>query len=253
MRYSWAWLVLALACRAETSCRPQAPCYSEAGIVNAASYKPNLAPFTWASIYGTNLAYVTQDRSTEESPGVGGVDVFVNGQPAMVSYVSPLQVNFLLPGWVAAPQATIQVVREGTAGPAVLAGLDDSAPALFQMDAERVVGVHLDWTLVTRAVPARAGELIVVYATGLGPFESPLEDWEIPRVANPIRRRAEFSVLLDGEPLEQERVPYAGAAPFYIGLYQINVRLPDRLGKDPEIRILLGEHLSPAGLHLIVE
>lgn len=252
MRRCCPWILLALACRAQT-CDPQAPCYPAAGIVNAASNQPALAAFTWVSIYGTNLSSVTRVRSAEQSLGIGGVDVLVGGLPALVSYVSPLQVNFLVPASVAAPQATIRVMREGSRGPAVPVALGDSAPALFQMDAERVVAVHADWTLVTRAEPARAGELIVLYATGLGPFEWPLEDWEIPRAANWILRRAEFVVLLDGEPVSQPRVAYVGAAPYYLGLYQINLVLPERLGHDPEIRILLGSHPSPAGLHLYTE
>jgi uncharacterized protein (TIGR03437 family) len=45
-----------------------------------------------------------------------------------------------------------------------------------------------------------------------------------------------------------ERIGYAGVAPGWGGLYQINVRLPDVAGVKPEIRIAVGDEASPAEL-----
>jgi uncharacterized protein (TIGR03437 family) len=237
---------------ADAACKPQAPCYSDASIVNAASNLPGIAAFTWVSLYGSNLSYTTRGRTEGDAlPGIGGVNVLVNGQAAFMSYVSPLQVNFLMPMGLGLPHATVQIAREGMAGPAITVPLDDAAPALFQMDEKTAVAAHTDWTVVTRESPARAGQFVTVYATGLGQFEIPLDDLEIPQTANPIRHRAEVKLLLNGEPVPDERVTYVGAAPYFIGVYQINIKLPDSLSEDPEIQVKLGDRISREGVHLI--
>jgi uncharacterized protein (TIGR03437 family) len=224
--------------------------------VNAASNLPDpLASFTWVTLHGTALSNIARARTPEDVlPGFGGVDVLVNYVPALLCFVSPTQVTFLLPPGITTPEATIRVTRWGTAGPLVKLPLSDSSPALFQMDQNTVVAAHPDWTVVTAKSPAHGGEYAILYATGLGPFVQPLDDTEAPpKWANPIQRRPEFTLLLDGVPVEDRLVEYAGAAPLLIGLYQINLKLPEKVNKNPEIRIGLGQRLSPPGVHLIVQ
>jgi uncharacterized protein (TIGR03437 family) len=58
-------------------------------------------------------------------------------------------------------------------------------------------------------------------------------------------------VLLDEQPLSAGSVLYAGITPGYPGLYQINIRLPETIGKsDPELRVLLEEQSSQRSLVL---
>ena len=222
--------------------------------MNAASNLPGpLAAFTFASIYGERLAFTTHTRDGYDVvPGIGGVDVIVNGQLSVVSYVSPLQVNFLVPWGISPPKATFQLVREGTAGPAVELDMDDAAPALFQLDVINVVAAHAaTWEVVTAGLPARPGEYIILYATGLGPYVQPLDEAEIPRTADPISRRGEFQLLLDGAPVADANVAYVGAAPLFIAVYQINLLVPALARPNPEIRIALGDFISPPNIHLL--
>jgi uncharacterized protein (TIGR03437 family) len=117
-----------------------------------------------------------------------------------------------------------------------------------------VVAAHADWTVVTQDAPAEPEEIIILYATGLGQCERKMDDGDGPASsANPLRRRAEFKVLLDGVAVEDRLVEYVGVAPLFIGVYQINLRLPAGVGPDPEIRIALGERQSVPGLHLLVK
>jgi len=251
-----ATLFLAGTLTAGDSCLPNAPCYSVEGIVNAASNLPDpLASFTWVTLRGTALSNVTRARTSEDVlPGFGGVDVLVNNARTLLCYVSPTQVTFLMPPGITTPEATIRVTRWSTVGPAIKLPLVDSSPALFQMDQDTVVAAHPDWTVVTTKSPAHGGEYAILYATGLGQFVQPLDDTEAPPMwANPIQRRPEFTLLLDGTPVEDRLVEYVGAAPLLIGLYQINLRLPETVNRNPEIRIGLGQRLSPPGLHLIVQ
>ncbi|MGE5645210.1 MAG: hypothetical protein ACM336_05400 [Acidobacteriota bacterium] len=253
-------LALAVSPLAAGACRPNAPCYSAESIVNAASNVAGdpIAPYTWVSLYGTGLSFSARNRTAEDMlPGFGGVNVLVNNQPALLSYISPLQVNFLVPFSITSPEAKIQVTREGTAGPEVIVKLSDCSPALFQMDAGTVVAADPSnperYTVITHENPSRANDIVILYATGLGPFLYPMDDnlAELPLTANPIARTPAFRLLLNDEPVDDRLVEYVGAAPGFIGVYQINLRLPNPVPVNPEIRIGFGEHLSPFGIHLL--
>jgi uncharacterized protein (TIGR03437 family) len=87
-----------------------------------------------------------------------------------------------------------------------------------------------------------------------------LRDGEFPAVppltlaAITIKRLSEFRVTLAGAAVEPSRIIYAGLtpAPGIAALYQINLQLPEQLPPDPEIRIAIGERVSPAGIKLTV-
>jgi uncharacterized protein (TIGR03437 family) len=228
------------------------PFYSAASIVNTANGSATLAPFTYISIIGTNLSYETSVRAATDEFGVHGVKVNVNGQLAVVSFISPTLVVFLFPQNIAGPgRATLQLTRQGAAGPIIRLDILDCAPTLFQFDpATAIAAHHLDWTVVTLDKPAHAGELVVLYATGLGPYKNMVDFPMPPFTAQAIVRRAQFQVLLDGQPVDDHLVEYAGVAPGLLGVYQINLELPANVGKDPEIRIKLGDRISPPGLRL---
>lgn len=254
-----AALAAGTALEAEDSGTRQAPAYSEASIVNAASNLPGaLAPNTFATIYGTGLAYSTRAISPEDIRSgrlpteLAGVRVLVDGRLAIMYYASPGQVNLLIPSTIRRPEAELYVVVDGKAGPAVNLKLQEAAPALFQWEGNTVVATRPDWTPVTMAAPARPGDTVILFATGLGEtIPEPL--WgQTPPAAAPLKRRTEFSVMLAGEVVPSDRVLYAGAAPGFAGLYQINLLLPEKLADDPEIRIALGGQVSPAGLRLPV-
>ena len=49
-----------------------------------------------------------------------------------------------------------------------------------------------------------------------------------------------------------ERVAYVGVAPGYAGLYQINLWLPETVGDNPEVEIVLGGEISASGVRLPV-
>jgi len=145
---------------------------------------------------------------------------------------------------------TLQLVREGTAGPAVRIKLRPAAPALFQIDATNIVASHIDYSLIDEQAPARPDQWIILWATGLGEVTPPAVSGAIPRQAATLQQIQSFRVLLDGTPLDPGLVGYAGLAPGWGGLYQVNLRVPGGLGPDPEIRLAVGEEASPAGVRI---
>ncbi|MGE5570736.1 MAG: hypothetical protein ACM3S5_16985 [Rhodospirillales bacterium] len=234
----------------------QAPVYSAAGIVNSASWEVgNLAPYTFATIFGERLADETRARTEADSniPGLGAVNVRVNDFEAMVFYISPEQVNFLIPIMWKAEPVKVRLTKRGLSGPEVILELKEYAPALFQLDAGLVVAQRWpEYAVVTPESPARPGDIVVLYATGLGSFEDLVDDSAPLWAPLEIAARSGFRVLLNSTPVEDSNILYAGAVGQHWGLYQINLRLPENVPDDPTIQIAIGDYISVPDIRLPV-
>jgi len=233
-----------------------APVYTSDSIANsAANVTGYYAPDSFLSIYGQNLAYVTKpigpdDVRNGELPTAltgTGVRVLINQIPGNIYYVSPRQVNVLIPPLLIAGPATVQLINNGLAGPAISIALSAAAPVLFQADATTILATHGNGTVVNKAQPAQHGEVIVLYATGLGTTSPATIANQIPRSAASITDKANFRVVLNGTDVDPKLVLYAGVTPGFAGLFQINLQLPNDAPANPEIRIGYGSQLSPAG------
>jgi uncharacterized protein (TIGR03437 family) len=233
---------------------------AEAPIYSADNQSGWLAPNAIATLYGKNLAYGTQTLSSDNIRGGvlptvlpnTGARVLVNGLPANPYYVSPTQINFLIPPNLLPGPATVQLVIDGLAGPQISVQLSDAAPALFQLDQQNIIATRPDGSLITPAASAKPGDVVVLYATGLGPSIPPVGYGEVPSSAALLKLLTDFNVLLDGNAVDPSAIAYAGLAPGFAGLYQINLILPDSTGSNPEIRIGIGDAISKAGLHIPV-
>ena len=237
------------------------PSNTVAGIVNAADNETrSLAPNTLASLYGVRLSYVTAAISPSDIlggvlptvlPGTG-VHVTVGNLPATIYYVSPDQINFLVPANLLPDASSVQVVLDGHSGPAIKITLAAASPAMFQLDSKTAVAIRPDGSVITQQAPAKPGEIIILYATGLGQTRPPVPYGQVFNDAAPLQELANFKLVLDGVTTGLGAVQYAGIAPGFAGLYQINVLLPKSTKTNPEIRIGFGKQLSIAGLHLPV-
>lgn len=243
---------------------PTSPSYSAASIVNWATGQAGpFAPNVIASIYGENLAWSKEAVAPQHVVNnqlpveLAGVRVTAGILPLPLFYASPTQINFLIPASIVAGALDLQVKREGTAGPVVRVPLQELAPAWCQADAATVLAAHADGSVVSAEKPAGPGEVVVLYATGLGlPKGTVPRDGELAAVTAQglevitLKRLKELRVLVAGEALDASNILYAGLAPGFAGLYQINLRLPDPAPADPELRIGIGDVLGPAGLKL---
>jgi len=237
------------------------PDYTPASVVDAASGQPALAPNSIGSVYGTYLAsgpcqLVASDVSGGVMPtglGVMGVTVLVGSIPAGLYYVSPTQINFLVPSSAFPGKTKFQVIVQGRAGPEVTLNLTAAAPDLFLLDPQTVIASNADGAIVTSSAPAHDGDVVVLYAEGLGPTAPAVAPGEIPTEAARIVNENDMQVLLDGVPAPEGSVLYAGVALGFAGLYQINLRLPPGTSANPEIRVTLEGQTSPAGVHLPVQ
>jgi uncharacterized protein (TIGR03437 family) len=249
--------LLALVCAAMLSA--QAPLYTPSSIVNSASFKAgSLAPNTIATVYGKNLAHNTKAVSQEDlyqgtlpTTLLGtGVRLTLDGVLVNLYYVSPGQINFLVPANFTPGKSHLLLALDGKAGQRVGIELKQFSPALFQLDPETVLATKLNASVVTPQNPARAGDYVILYATGLGETRPKIAPGQIPKTAAVLANMAAFGVFLNGEPVDRANILYAGLAPGFAGLYQINLKLPDNAPRNPEIRIGFNDILSPTDVRL---
>jgi uncharacterized protein (TIGR03437 family) len=240
-------------CPADPGCPPY---YTAAGIANTAASVAGLyAPNTFVSIYGSNLAAgtaaLTGDALSIHLPGAE-VTVLVGGLAADLWYASPGLVNILIPNQLTAGTVTLQIEVDGVAGPAIPLVLTTVAPAMFQTDASTVLAEHLNGQIVSADLPAQPGELVVLYATGLGPTLPAVIPNQAPTTAATLATPG-FEVWLNGTAVNPPNVAYAGVTPGYAGLYQINLFLPDDTPSNPQIQIGWTGQMSPPQLVLPVQ
>ena len=239
----------------------QPPDYTSAGVVNASDYSPGpFAPSSVLSLFGTNLAWTTEaitaaDLAAGRLPTqLAAIGVFVDNVPVPLLYASPTQVNFLVPSEQIPGDVSVTLVRQGVSGPAVTITLIDAAPALFVTDG---FAIAQDWntnySLMTGASPAHAGDIVVLYATGLGHTNPPWASGTVAQCAAYITALASLQVLLNGAAIDPRLVLYAGVTPGFSGLYQINFTLPGNAGTNPEIRVQIGTQISIPSILLAVE
>ncbi len=174
--------------------------------VNAASFAPGLAPGALFSIFGTNLALGTASAAALPLPGeLAGASVTINGARVPLLYVSPQQINAQLPFNLPAGAAQVAVTTPAGATASQTLTLAPAAPGIFA------------------ALP---GETVVIYATGLGPVTPPVPAGSAAG-ASPLSLCAlPVAVTIAGT---NAMVTYAGLAPGWAGLYQVNAQLPPDL------------------------
>jgi uncharacterized protein (TIGR03437 family) len=255
-----AVIVLAALVLAQSS--GSGPYYTADSIANSAANITGLyAPNTFVTIYGQNLAYTTRALSASDISGnmlptvlgTTGVRVLINNIPANIYYVSPTQVNLLIPTSLIPGPVMIQLVVDGLAGPAISILLQSAAPSLFQLDATTVLAVHLDGSTITAASPAKAGEVVVLFASGLGPTNPAAIPNQIPQQAASVTPLSSFQMMINGAAVNPPQILYAGVVPTFAGLFQINVQLPSDTPANPQVQIGYAGIMSPTGRLLPVQ
>jgi uncharacterized protein (TIGR03437 family) len=248
---------LALAAASAVAAWGAAPSYSAASIVNAGNFTPGpFAPNSILTIFGANLARSAQAIGAADvrdgylPTELNYTEVFVDNIPAPLWYVSDGQINFLMPAKQATGPAKIRVAREGVSGPETMVQVIDAAPALCATADGYAIATDAKGVLLTADSPAHSGDIIVLYATGLGKTSPNTATGALPRDAAQIVLLSDLKIIIGGVTLDASRIQYAGVSPGYSGLYQINLVLPDHLDAFPELRVAIGAQSSPAGLKL---
>jgi len=212
---------------------PDAPVIRD--IRNAASFSTDLAPGTIAALLGANLSQGEQQLTRFPVPTTMNLTtVRVNGTAVPLLYVSRNQINFQLPYSLVPGPITVTVTHVTSTGePVSSSDATATAPGLFSLTgngagegAVRIAGSGLIARPANEGFsrPARRGEVVEIYATGLGRLDFPPRIGE-PAPSSPPARTLEIpEVTIGGARAE---VLYSGLTPGAIGLYQINARIAD--------------------------
>ncbi|MBI1788281.1 MAG: CHRD domain-containing protein [Acidobacteria bacterium] len=186
----------------------------------------SVAPAGLISIYGGNLAAVGTNLDGWAGDTVpaflNGVQVTIGGKSAPIIYVSPGQINAQVPVDVGMGAQQV-VVNNGTStGPSFMATVAAAAPALFTASGSAVALKSADSSLVTSDNPAGAGDILLIYATGLGQTRPPLATGAV--VGNqPPAETGPVTVSIGGQNAD---VMSSIAAPGSVGVYQVTARMP---------------------------
>jgi uncharacterized protein (TIGR03437 family) len=221
------------------------------GITNAANYTPitnAFAPGELVNLYGNFGVSSQVDRAIPIPTTLDGVQVFVNGQAAPVYAVGKNQISVLIPYEVSGELfATFQAVVNGSKSNSVTVYVDNSAPGIYTVTQNGLGGgaiLHSDYSAVTQSSPAVAGETVLLFMTGLGPVTPQVADGLVAPdgpLSNSVEAADIFVILADGMDYPTTVFPlFAGLAPGFAGLNQVNFTLPTSGLSDGDVFIAFG-------------
>lgn len=192
---------------------------------NGASFQGAIAAGSWATIFGTFAGVNTATGQTPVGTNLAGVTITVGNLAAPVYFVSPTQINFIVPAATPAGVQPLQV-RTGSATFDTTIQVLTAAPGLFFQDAAtppKGAVLNQNFSLNEASNVALRGDIVQIYATGPGAFTNPVTDGGAAP-SNPLNTtRSTPQVFIGGVPAE---VQYSGLAPGYAALWQINVKVP---------------------------
>ncbi len=200
------------------------------------------------------------------------IQVLVNGQAAPLSAVTPGQINFVMP--MSAPASgsvELQVVRkslgqvlavgcaalragtntDGTPRYACVGSvpMDVASPALFAgQDSSRGTGqiaalnVRPDGTyygINSPANPVSRSHFVELYATGQGFIPNAPPDGAMPGSSPLYSTPDKPRVIVNIAEVPPENVTYSGLNPFFPGLWQVNVKIPDSTPPANAIQLVI--------------
>jgi uncharacterized protein (TIGR03437 family) len=180
-----------------------------------------------------------------DAPAAGSLPAI--SVPGHIAYVSPTQVNVFVPWELEGyPSAKVKVIFfESLYSNLANLTLANYAPAFFLELPDTAVAAVDNTTgaVITAANPATAGEILQLYANGLGPVTNQPASGDPATVAN-LPLTGPVTVTIGGK---QAQV-FGGTgflAPPYVGLYQVNIAVPSGLspGKQP-ITVSVGGQTS---------
>lgn len=223
----------------------KAPSFSGSGVflnptavVNAASNAPftaQISPGEAISLYGTGfMSGQPQSGSLPFPTNLGGVQVMINGTAAPLYYASATQINAVVP--YSNPSdgslASVQVISNSGSSNTVQTYTGLTSPGVFTVPPGGVgyaAILHADYSLVNASSPAKVGETVQLFLTGLGATTPAIA----AGTAAPSSSATVFPVEIYIDDFSGNyttaNITYQGLAPDLGGLYQVNFTIPSGL------------------------
>ncbi len=233
------------------------PTITTGGVVPVYSTSTTIQPGSWFSVYGSKLAPGTtiwDFLNGAFTTSLGGTSVSVNGKPAYLWFVSDGQINAQAPDDTATGSVPFTVTTSGGTVSSTIT-LATTAPSLLLLgDGKHATGIILtpdgkgtqgggSYDLLGpsslgagfRAV--KKGELVAMYAVGLGPTTPPVPAGSV--FAGAASTTVKPTVTLGGVNVTVDFAGIVGA-----GLYQLNFAIPQNVGTGEQTLLVTANGVS---------
>jgi len=217
----------------------QTPAISAGGIVNAASFAAGqpVAPGSLVAIFGNDLAPgLAQADSVPLSTSLANVSVTFNGVAAPLDFVAAGQINAQVPYEMGPGTANVIVTRNNVDSAATPVVVNAVAPGVFAAGTHAIAIIATDpsdpryGTLAAPlgsipglpTNPAKVNDILIVYATGLGPVTPAVLS------GHDSLDQLRTTVLTPTALINNVPAPvfFSGLTPQFPGVYQLNVGVP---------------------------
>ena len=242
---------------------PPPPGISANGVVNGASFQPGIVAGSWATIQGSNLASLVDTWNGHIVNGVlpttlDGVTVSMGGKQAYLNYISPTQINLVVPAL--SPGATpVTVTTGGGASSTFTVTAAAYGPAFFTWPGAQAVATRQDFSYAVKAgtfagtttVAAKPGDVIILWGTGFGPTT--------PAAPAGVQVPSDQTYATSTPPTVSINSVSAtvfgtAIAPGFAGLYQVAIQVPSSLADgDWPVVATIGGVASPSSVVLSVK
>ncbi len=200
------------------------------------------------ALYGANLTDALYVADTTPLPRtLGGVVVRLNDTVAPLFFAAPGQVNFQVP-WELTGESEAQLTvyaNDQVIGPTRVS-LEPFAPGIFTT-AQTGSGQGSILIAGTAAIaapvdtfpgsrPVKHGEFLSIYCNGLGPVDDPPPTGEAAPTDKLVHTTHTVTATVGGVDVP---VAFAGLAPGFVGLYQVNLEITDAVPSGDEVPLAL--------------
>jgi len=219
-----------------------------------------IAPGEIVNFYGylfgpANDTMATYDATGQLPTTLGDVRVLFDGEPAPLFASGPFLITAQAPySTQGKKQVNVQLFYQDIPSNIVPLTILDAEPGIVSKPGtSEAIVTDQDGRLNSASTPAVEGSVVVLYATGYGQTSPPGVTGHAAQIpeAQPL---LQVSLAIDGNPAE---ILYAAEAPGFVGLLQINARVPGS-GPGPKARqapvlLTVGQQMSIAGVTMWIQ
>jgi uncharacterized protein (TIGR03437 family) len=251
-----------------TSAQP--PILPPNSIVNSASFTPGsqaataLARGSIASVFGDNFfSSLVVSNGSPLPLSLAGVQVTFNGVPAPVFFVSPRQVNVQIPMQINGSTAQVGTTNSAGRSTTQTVQLAATSPSIFTLDQSGsgqgvivfggTASIAAPVGVTPDSRPATAGDMLTIYANGLGPVAPTIKDGQNScnpdgvcafDFSNLVLRRVTTTPTIEigGVAVPAIGISFAGLAPQFVGLYQINLTVPQGIAAGDRVPVIIRQN-----------
>jgi uncharacterized protein (TIGR03437 family) len=226
---------------------PDTPIVNDGGVGSAANGVTTIAPGEFITIYGSNLRTGAADAPSTAPypPSLDGIQVTLGGRVLPLAYSGAGQINAIVPYDVPPNTRQQLIVQTATAySQPQNVTIAATQPGVFTQDQSgtgpgaiqvQKAGSSVS-TLVTASNPASAGDALLIFCTGLGTV-SPTVAAGAATPASPLSHTDNpVTVTIGGQ---SATVLFAGLAPGFVGLYQVNVTVPKGIAPATNVPLVM--------------